>query len=146
MDKKEFIDRTLNTLFEDYMPPGMELAKQRIEERQKVPQGLHEAAWTVYEYSEKDRTELGYKLRSAAKKVVQEATHGAGHVELALVSPQAEDAELERVFKANDETKALNLAIEYAEEQGYNVEEPPEGSESVYDYRIDGRRLTKLRG
>lgn len=146
MNKAEFIDQTLNTLFEDYMPPGMDEARERIEERQEVPQGLNRAAWTMYEYTKEDRTELGYKLRSAAKRVVAEATHGAGHVELGLVAPEAEDAEIERTFRANDDTKALNLAIRYAEEEGYTVEDPPEGSESIYDYRIDGRRLTKLRG
>lgn len=146
MNKEEFIDKTLTTLFEDFMPPGMNNARERIEERHELPQGVERAAWHLYEYSEDDRVELGYKLRSAAKRVIDEATHGAGHVELALVAPEAEDAELERTFRANDQTRALNKAIEWAEDEGYSVEEPPQGSESVYDWRIDGRRLTKLRG
>ena len=143
MDKAEFIDRTLNTLFNEHMPPGMDTAKERLEERFRVDESINRAAWHLYEYSEDDRTELGYKLRSAAKRVVSEAT-SKNQVEFGLLAPDAEDYEIERTFRAHDEEGALHRAVAWAEEEGYEVEEPTGDAESVFDWRIDGRRLTKI--
>lgn len=145
MDKETFIDRTLNRMFETFMPPGMEKARARLEERFEVPHSVERAAWNLYEYSSSDRELVAHKLRAAAREVVLEATKGVGQVELGLVAPEGSDAELERTFRGSDKSKALRKAIEWAESENYNVEEPPTGSESASDYRIDGRRLTLLR-
>ena len=145
MDKETFIDRTLNRLFETFMPPGMEEARVRLEERLEVPQSVERAAWNLYEYSSEDRELVAHKLRAAAREVVLEATKGVGQVELGLVASESSDAELERTFRGSDKSRALRKAIEWADTEGYSVEEPPEGSESASDYRIDGRRLTLLR-
>lgn len=146
MDKETFIDRTLNRLFETFMPPGMEKAKRLLEERQELPGGVERAAWELYEYSEDDRKVVEHKLRAAAREVVLEATKGVGRVEVGLVASEGENSELERTFRGNDEDRVLQQVKDYAEQEGYSIEEPPEGSESIWDWRFDGRRLTQLDG
>lgn len=143
MKKEEFIDRTLNCLFENHMPPGYEKARRKIRER--FDASVEKAAWELYSYSPEDKAAVTKKLREAARQVTQEATKGAGEIEVGLLSPGDEDAEIERVFKASDKTRVLNRVRRYAEDQGYDVEEPPQGSESLLDWRFDGRRLTILR-
>jgi hypothetical protein len=144
MNKEEFIDRTLTCLFEETMPPGMERAKLRIQERFDVPSdSLNRLAWEMYDYSDKDRTQVVQKLRTAAGKVVSEAMQ-KNTVEFGLLAPEAEDYEIERVFRAHDEEGALHRAIEWAEEEGYEVEEPTGDAESIFDWRFDGRRLTQI--
>jgi len=145
MDRETFIDRTLNKLFETFMPPGMETARIRLEERFDLPQSVERAAWNLYEYSSEDREKISHKLRAAAREVVLEATKGVGQVELGLVASSSSDEELERTFRGSDKSRALRKAIEWADTEGYNVEKPPAGSESASDYRIDGRRLKILR-
>lgn len=145
MDKKTFIDQTLNRLFETFMPPGMEKVRVRLKERFEVPQPVERAAWNLYEYSSEDRELVAHKLRAAAREVVFEATKGVGQVELGLVASEDSDAELERTFRGSDRSRALKKAIKWADTKGYNVEEPPQGTESASDYRIDGRKLTLLR-
>jgi len=146
MHKETFIDRTLSHLFETFMPPGMEKAKRRLEERQELPDGVERAAWELYEYSEDDRKLVEHKLRAAAREVVLEATKGVGRVEVGLIASGNEDAEIERTFRGNDEQRVLRQVKDYADEQGYSIEEPSEGSESIWDWRFDGRRLTQLDG
>ncbi len=144
MNKSTFIDRTIKTLFNEHMPPGMEKAKMALKERQRPPEKLEQAAWQLYEYKSEDEAAVRKKVRSAAKQVVTEATHGAGDLEFGLLAPRSEDAEIEKTFEASSETRVLELARRYAEEQNYSIEEPPSGSESLLDWRFDGRRLTKL--
>lgn len=144
MNREEFIDTVLNHLFETFMPPGMEKAQQKLEERyESLPNGVNRKAWKLYEYSEEDRKSLQKKLHASIQEVIAESTQGVGDVEFGLISNE-EGAELERTFKASDETQVLNLARRWAEDQGYSIEEPPSGSESIYDWRIDGRRLVKV--
>lgn len=143
MRKDEFIDRTLTELFTSFMPPGMEKAKTKIEERQKPPEKLEEAAWQMYEVKEKDVPAIKRKVREAAKKTVFESAQ-LNSVELGLLAPAGSDYEIERTFRARSEEDALRNAVEWAESQGYTVEEPSGKGESVFDWRIDGRKLTQI--
>lgn len=144
MNKETFIDKTIKTLFNEHMPPGMEKARRLIEERQRPPEKLEQAAWQLYEYTPKDEAAVKDKVRSAAMKVVTEATHGAGDLEYGFLAPEGENAEIEKTFEASSETRVLELARRYAEDQGYSIEEPPSGSESLLDWRFGGRRLTQI--
>lgn len=144
MDKVEFIDQTLNHLFEDFMPPGMKNARVRIEEKFDVDsKKVNRAAWELYEYAEEDRPEVEHKLQAAAREVVLDEMQ-KNSVEFGLLAPDAQDHEIERVFRAHTQEEALHQAIEWAEEEGYNVEEPSGDAESIFDWRIDGRRLTQI--
>lgn len=144
MKKSEFIEKTLTRLFETFMPPGMEQARSRILERQNVPVNkVNRAGWEMYDYTDEDRSELSHKLRAAAQEVITESMDG-NQVEFGLLAPEAADYEIERVFRARDEEDVLDRVIAWAEGEGYTIEEPPEGSESIFDWRFDGRRLTKI--
>lgn len=145
MKKSEFIDRTLTRLFETFMPPGMEEARSRILERENVSDEtiINRAAWELYEYSDEDQPEIRHKLRAAVQEVITE-TGGGGQVEIGLLAPEEMDAEIERVFGGRKIGSVLLNIVDWAEEQGYEVERPPQGSESVLDWRIDGRRLTLI--
>ena len=145
MKEQEFVEQTIKRLFEEYMPPGYGEAKRQIEERFKVPEKIERAAWELYEYSPGDREAIQEKLQKAAKSVIAEAKKGKNEIEVGLLAPETEGVEIERTFKASDRTRALNLAKAYAEDEGYTVEEPPQGSESLLDWRFDGRRLTILK-
>jgi len=144
MNKETFIDRTIKTLFNEHMPPGMESARVALRERQEVPKTLEQKAWILYEYNSADEDAVKQKVRSAAKKVVAEATHGVGDLEYGLIADSESNAEIEKTFKASSETRVLELARRYAENQGYAIEEPSSGSESLLDWRFDGRRLTQI--
>jgi hypothetical protein len=145
MKRSEFIEKTLNCLFEDYMPPGFEKAKHRIEEKFSVNENqVHQKAWELYEYSEEDRKDIRQKLRVAAQKTAVNEAMQKNSVEFGLLAPEEEDYEIERMFRAHDEEGALHRAIEWAEEKGYDVEEPSGDAESIFDWRFDGRRLTQI--
>lgn len=144
MNKEKFIDLTLSKLFTEHMPPKMEGVKLKLQERQNPPENLEQMAWKYYDYKPEDEAEVKKKVREAAKQAVAEATKGAGEVEYGLLAPESEDAEIERTFRASSETRVLELVQAYAEDEGYTIEEPPAGSESLLDWRFDGRRLTQL--
>lgn len=145
MKKETFIDETLNRLFEKFSPPGMEKARVKIEERFEIDtDSVNRAAWELYEYSEGDRKEIEHKLQAAAREAVLSEAMSKNTVEFGLLAPDAEDHEIERVFRAHDEEGALHRAIEWAESEGYTVEEPTGDAESIFDWRFDGRRLTQI--
>lgn len=144
MKKSTFIEKTLSCLFETFMPPGMKEARTPILERQDVPlDKLNRAAWELYDYSDEHHSEIQHKVRAAAQEVVAEKMQ-KNTVEFGLLAPETEDYEIERVFRAHDEEGALHRAIEWAEEQGYEVEEPSGDGESIFDWRFDGRQLTQI--
>lgn len=140
MDKETFVARTVNRLIENHMPPGYEKAKMKIEERFEAPNSLERAAWQLYEYSEQDRPEIAKKIRTAA---IEEAAT-VGEVEFGLLAPDTENYEIEKTFRARDEQRVLDMAIKWAEGEGYDVEEPSGGAESIFDWRFDGRKLTQI--
>lgn len=150
MTKEEFVDRTLNTLFNNFMPPGTGGVKEKLSNKfgRRIDESMNveRASWELYEYSEGDRDELRQKIFGAvAETALNERRTGHSSVELGLIAPEDEDYEIERVFEGRDEREALNRAIEYAEEQGYEIERPSGDGESVFDWRFDGRRLTQIR-
>jgi hypothetical protein len=145
MKEQKFVEETIQRLLEAHMPPGYEEARRRIEERLEVPKRIERAAWELYEYKEEDRRKIIEKLRKAAKEVITDSVSGAGEIEVGLLAPESDEAEIERTFKASDRTRVLELVKAYAEDQGYSIEKPPQGSESLLDWRFGGRRLTLLK-
>jgi len=148
MQKQEFVEDVLTRLFETFMPPGMEEAEPIIKEKYgREVDNLERMAWDLYEYSEGDRPLIRQKLVASAREVVFEKSRrtGLSSVEIGLLAPDAEDYEIEEYFEGRTINQALMSAIEWAEEQGYSVEEPDSGSHPL-DYEIDGRKLTQMRG
>jgi len=146
MTKQEFAEDVLTRLFETFMPPGMEEAKPVIEEKYgDQVDALERMAWEIYEYSEDDRSAIKQKLIASAREEIFEKSRRTGHssVEIGLLAPESEDYEIEEYFEGRTLNQALMSAIEWAEDQGYDVEDS--GSHSL-DYEIDGRKLTRIRG
>lgn len=148
MNKQKFVEDVLTRLFETFMPPGMEDAKPIVEKKYGSEiESLERMAWEMYEYSEDHRFIIRQKLISSAREEIFEKSRRTGHssTEIGLLAPEAEDYEIEEYFEGRTMNQALMSAMEWAEEQNYEVEEPESGSHPL-DYKIDGRNLTRMRG
>lgn len=151
MTKDEFVDETLNNLFNNFMPPGTDGVKSKLSERfgTEIDEAMNveKASWELYEYKTEDRSQIRQKIMAAVAETALNEARRTGHssTELGLIAPESEDYEIERYFEGRTENQALQKAINYAEEQGYSVQEPTGEGESVFDWRFDGRRLTQIR-
>lgn len=75
------------------------------------------------------------KLRTIVREEIQSLLNEAGRseVEIGLTAPEDADYELERVTRGYTKEEAFHHMKEWAEENGYTVEQTGDGT-SIWDY------------